>query len=404
MKNKRKSSSFLYSAFFFVIMLVFAFYEGAEIEVVTYSQLKLDTGSVGYILRVILLLLVGVFSIFNAKPHFVFFRSFSILMLSVLFFSLINHSGGIISLITESANSLLPLFMMAFFYNVATKISDKLFYICLLLFTVVILYYAYITYQVQVIYSFLGDESRSNSLYIFLFLLPLFLLSKKQAIRVGGLLFVAVCMILSLKRGGQIAFILALLTYFLVNNYSVDKKRKRGSLFIVVLVLGVIFIVLYSGVLGSFSDDLFSSLETAGERLGSMQEDEGSGRIDVYKTTWGMIRNSDFESLLTGHGFNRVVDDSPLDLSAHNDILEVIYDFGIIAVVIYVLFLLKLIVSLKVLVKRRSSVAAAFSFSVVVFLILSMVAHIIIYPYYLIIISAVWGYIWGKNNVEIQNV
>ena len=57
----------------------------------------------------------------------------------------------------------------------------------------------------------------------------------------------------------------------------------------------------------------------------------GSGRDKVWKKTCEMIAESDFPYFIMGHGYNQVVQDSPLKLSAHNDFLEIIYCLRMVA-------------------------------------------------------------------------
>ena len=67
------------------------------------------------------------------------------------------------------------------------------------------------------------------------------------------------------------------------------------------------------------------------ERFASILSDKGSGRDKVYKATFDLIINTDFTSFLFGHGWNSVVLKSKANLSAHNDLLEVLYDSGVFA-------------------------------------------------------------------------
>ena len=115
-----------------------------------------------------------------------------------------------------------------------------------------------------------------------------------------------------------------------------------------------------------------------------------------------MITESGIVSLWLGHGWNMVVEDSPMYLSAHNDFLEVIYDFGLPAFFLYIYFVYKLYKSMFLLIRRRSDNAAAFAFSVITFTINSSVAHILIYPFNFIAVAAVWGYILGKEKQSLK--
>ena len=68
-------------------------------------------------------------------------------------------------------------------------------------------------------------------------------------------------------------------------------------------------------------------------RFEAMNEDEGNGRLDIYSDVFVQYLDSDLFSQLFGHGYNMVsvVLKGP---SAHNDFLEVLYDYGIIGFII----------------------------------------------------------------------
>ena len=84
-------------------------------------------------------------------------------------------------------------------------------------------------------------------------------------------------------------------------------------------------------------------------------------------------------------------------ITAHNDYLEVLYDFGIIAFVLYVSFVVQLLKMCRRLIAMKSEYAPAIGASLAIFFVNSMVSHIWIYNQYLIIFALFWGFI---NAVE----
>lgn len=93
----------------------------------------------------------------------------------------------------------------------------------------------------------------------------------------------------------------------------------------------------------------------------------------------GMFANSDFGSKLIGHGWNGVLRDSKYKVSAHNDFIEVLYDYGIIVFVLYVSMIVRMFSKMSNMIKRRSKYSGQFACALILFLVLSTVSHVIIY-------------------------
>ena len=65
------------------------------------------------------------------------------------------------------------------------------------------------------------------------------------------------------------------------------------------------------------------------ERINT-EETENTGRPLIWATTWMMIQDCSPRQLILGNGHYGVKRDSFLELSAHNEYLETLYDYGII--------------------------------------------------------------------------
>ena len=105
-------------------------------------------------------------------------------------------------------------------------------------------------------------------------------------------------LLLSSKRGGFIAFFLALIIYAVVEWQMAGKGDPKR----VLLILG-------SVILAMAFYYFFTSFTKANnlamlDRLENLANDDGSGRPDVWACVWRMILASDPMSLLIGHGFN----------------------------------------------------------------------------------------------------
>ena len=139
------------------------------------------------------------------------------------------------------------------------------------------------------------------------------------------------------------------------------------------------------------------------ERLGNIQDDGGSGRDFVWAHTWRMItEESNVLSLLFGHGFNAVYSDSMLELSAHNDFLEIIYDYGFIGLLLYFALYVQLFSYYKRIKKHLPNVAGAFAASIAMALCISMVAHLVINPILFMFLCLFWGLYIGECDKKIK--
>lgn len=276
----------------------------------------------------------------------------------------------------------IPLLSALFVRSVIINIDNERFILFVFLaFLIISLFYMQNHYV-----EILKDEDNvTNASYTILYLLPLLLCASNKFISILSVCIAVVIVIMSFKRGSISALSIGLLIYFYINNFKLNVKRsKLSSLIILSLGIGVFYECLI--YFNEISDN------TIFDRFQSIEEDRGSGRLDVFKHTVDMILSSNFLEILFGHGWNQVVVNSNLGLSAHNDHLEIIYDFGILAYMMFLFMYVKLVQFNISLVKIESNLAAPMAMSLVIFFIGSLISHIVIYPYYMTIFAITWTY------------
>ena len=113
-----------------------------------------------------------------------------------------------------------------------------------------------------------------------------------------------------------------------------------------------------------------------------------------------MILRSDVIQLLFGHGFNAVYGDSILQLSAHNDILETIYDYGFLGLMLYFGFYKRLFTGLKEVRNQKPDFAAPLAVSIVITVPMTLFAHLIIYPTHFLAVCLFWGMLMGSVDAN----
>lgn len=227
-------------------------------------------------------------------------------------------------------------------------------------------------------------ETQNNGAYTLLYFLPFVLCMRKGVFRIGGMVIILVALLFSLKRGGLLAFALSISVYWLINTFSYSRKRYGFWHFVVsVLVIGG-FVIFYI-----YFDQMTGNLLSA--RFRGLQDDGGSGRLETYPVVWDHIKNSSFIDIVFGHGWDAVRMQCGMERSAHNDFLEILYDFGIVVFAIYLIFYIKLYKVVRHLIKKRSFYAAPFCVTFILLVVNSMVSHVIYYPKYAILFALFFG-------------
>lgn len=251
--------------------------------------------------------------------------------------------------------------------------------------TIVFLFLLYYYFNNYYNSELLNTERTTNGSYVMLYLLPFLLCHKKRHFRILAMLLTLVAIMFSLKRGGFVALLAAIVVYLLISQIGINKKRFLFWRLLLLIILSIGFYMLINylneNVLEGF---LFGRFE---------KDDTGSGRMTIYQKYWMMLLNSSPWHLLVGHGWQGSIRDSGIGYTCHNDFLESIVDFGIIGFILYLLLYIELIKLCKRMVRDNNEYAPAMGASIAMFFMNSMVSHILIYPKYLILFSLFWGFI-----------
>lgn len=277
-------------------------------------------------------------------------------------------------------------FVYLFFYAYSKndlnslKLLSTYFYLlsvlCCLLF--------FITYKTANM-GFIGNETQLGSSYYCLLTLPWLLLAKKSWVRYAGMALVMLAVTFSLKRGGMLAFASAVLVYFAVE-YVFSAQHIRLVRLIIPSVLFVLAIIAF----------LYIDKQRSGvflDRLYAIRSDEGSGRIAIYENIYYYLPQESGMELLLGNGYNG--SQKYLGESCHNDFFEVLFNYGIVGLIIYMMMHLTMILRVVALIRKKSPLASAYAVSYVIFFVLTMISHLIIYPTYFIYLVAFWGSVEG---------
>lgn len=233
----------------------------------------------------------------------------------------------------------------------------------------------------------------TNSSYYLLYFLPMFLLFLKEKYRRYIFLVVLVVVVLSSKRAGLLSLLLGFLSY----SYAYSRvKKTKGFIRIAILSLILYYaFILINNYMGNIVIDRFETIS----------EDEGSGRMEIWTVVWSMILESDFLHSLFGHGYSAVITDSGTGYSAHNDYLEVLYDFGWVGLVLFIGVIVSWFVHAVKLMNLKLEIAPILMMAVFVFITSCIFSHIVIYTLNFNLFTLFFGAFIGieKRAYIIQN-
>lgn len=235
-----------------------------------------------------------------------------------------------------------------------------------------------------------------NASYAILYLLPFVLLSPKRYVRIIAILLTLAATFLTLKRGGMISLSIGLLFYVLSYGKVTSGKviSFRGVILAAIAIVGVVYLVIYFN--NSMEGLVFN-------RFAVIEQDQGSGRTSLYQHVEQLIFESSVLGWIFGHGWDGVARASMSGLSAHNDFLEILYDFGIVAFICYVIFIVRMFRHLIKLLKCNHGFAPAMAASLGIFISNSFVSHIYIYAWYMLIFTWFWGFVI-RDTYDIVNI
>lgn len=220
-----------------------------------------------------------------------------------------------------------------------------------------------------------------NAVYFITCLFPIVFLDINKYIRIFIIVSSTASALLSAKRTAFIVLVLAFSLPYMIRLLRSGRKNKLRTI-VSLIVLLLLIVYLYDYLLVRFNITIF-------ERFQSISEDGGSGRLDIYSSVIEAFRNSGIMNKLLGHGYNGVFNYGVTYTSAHNDFLEVLYDNGLIGLLLYLSFIVKLIITTIKLLKSGKEIACAVLSALMVFLCMSITSHLIIYPTYFIYIVVI---------------
>ena len=191
--------------------------------------------------------------------------------------------------------------------------------------------------------------------------------------------------VISAKRTAVLCAALALFFFLLSEILSFTAKRTYTFMAISILLFGVGFI--------SYSKypEFASQVDIVIERFDNAEENKSNiERTDMYLGTLNAYDSSSLLERLFGHGY-KATEKELYGRPTHNDLLEILYDYGVITLLLYVFFLFGLLYrGIKAFITNRANVYLLFA--VCNFLLLSMMNCMITNPTFVFVNLFCIGY------------
>ncbi len=181
----------------------------------------------------------------------------------------------------------------------------------------------------------LGFKFDSDCAFAVFLYMPLVFFIKANMVRIGFLILYGVIILLAGKRSIFLTFTLCTIIYLFYILSSSDSKSSNRN------IKRALFLTVFLTAIYLLISNYASQIDYISDRFSAMQEDKGSGREDIYSLVVNDFYNSDWSNQLFGHGYFGVV--NSFHIGAHNDFFEILYDYGIIALILYFIFMCKLL-------------------------------------------------------------
>lgn len=183
----------------------------------------------------------------------------------------------------------------------------------------------------QILQERISDSTNvvNNIAYDFVWLLPyVFLVKKQRALSITLSLIVVFFIIQGAKRGAILVGAVGVIFYVLYLLRTVSRKNRIRGYFVAIVGLLVISFYTYN---------FFIQNEYLIERLQQLEQGNSSGRDVIYANLFNAWYNSDnFLTLLFGYGFASSIFLSGTGNLAHNDWLELLTNFGLVGISVYI--------------------------------------------------------------------
>ena len=221
--------------------------------------------------------------------------------------------------------------------------------------------------------SFSAFTGATADVYYILGLLPVVLM-QTRLYKIIPLAACGVAVVISGKRTGIIILVLMVLVYF-INNILNSRKIKTQLFYLIGLAAVIVgFVLLFNFINDEFNSNLAARMERIWE------EQDSSGRYARWELIISSLKASPVHRWVFGYGNNGVY--SIIGAHAHNDFLEVLFDFGLLPFACYVCFWVSLFVEIVRMFRSKYQYTVYLLMSLIFSIGLAMFSFLINDPSY----------------------
>lgn len=205
----------------------------------------------------------------------------------------------------------------------------------------------------------------SNAYYLLCFM-PLFMQKcRNKKLQLLAYTIVGLVIAFSGKRTGFIAYAMFI---FIIAWFRVSYNKNASDFIKTVLLLTgatIAFFVVYVKIDSAYNLGLL-------KRMTTIIQDGGSGRIDIYRQIWEGMKSSNITEWLIGHGYAKTSTVLLYNDTAHNDFLEILYDYGLLPTVLFIVFYIQLLIEGLKMIRVKYEYGPVYIGGVMISLLLSM--------------------------------
>ena len=269
-------------------------------------------------------------------------------------------------------------------YNEKARRTLHLTMVCLLVINIIFVGYYALNRYMQ-----MGEIISFNQIYYVLCLVPFVSFIKSPVMKMTLLLLISMLVVISAKRTALIVNVLQLLVFV---PFMIKGTKNR---FFVVLLLAIVSYFAYIGLERIKNVTGYWALS----RFETIQDDGGSGRTLIWMQVLNKYSNFSFPDIVFGRGHNAVRKDGFVQgmfsgeehISAHNDFLEILYDFGAVTLVVYLLIIISM-VKLAIFLRKSGPPEAYLLIlqTITTTIAISITSHLVLYPTYYAYLIIAW--------------
>lgn len=251
---------------------------------------------------------------------------------STIHYSMSGMSMASYNYIKSIYLSILPIYAFYYFslkgYLTAERLRWWAVVFCI---SCVVSYYIYMQQAMEMLLArgSSAEETTNNAGYLFLSLIPVWVLfRKKPLLQYAGLAFCMAFILMGMKRGA-IAIGGVVVLYLI---WQIIKNARGNQRFIVILLSAVLAV---AGVY--FVIDMMTNSDYFLQRLEATKEGNSSGRDSIYSFFWTYFtEKADVLHYLFGRGANGTLE--IYEKAAHNDWLEIAVNQGLLGIIVYAVY------------------------------------------------------------------